>query len=193
MPDINSHRRIVGCVNAICVAHCANGRVSTYYCGVIVYDIRLRNLQRLVEDFGSPRDLADHTGADEAHIKQILRGGRLPSGKRKNVGSELARRLDDRCFLGEGWMDMPHDDSPKHPEELKLGADEQMLVALYRRAAPELRRLIRLAAELARSDKLLESSEDAKKRNEQLASKLDEHTTRRKAKQSAKPKTGTSD
>jgi hypothetical protein len=139
-----------GC--AICVTHTQFAVICKYHSGVTVYDIRLANLQILVDAFGSARALADHTGADDAHIRQILRGGELPSGKKKNVGNDLARKLEDGCCLNPGDMDRPMNPTPPPKDSTRLAADEQMVLVLYRRASPELRRLIRMAAELARKE-----------------------------------------
>jgi hypothetical protein len=124
----------------------------SYHCGVTVYEIRLANLQILVNAFGSARELADHTGTDEAHLRQILRGGQLPSGRRKNVGNDLARKIEKGCCLESGAMDKPMNPTPPAPDEVRLAADEQMILALYRRASTKLRRLVRLMLELERDD-----------------------------------------
>lgn len=116
-----------------------------------IHEIRLENLRRLVAEIGTLRDVADLSDVSEGNLREILRGGKLPSGKPKGVGNKLARKLEEGCNNPDGWMDSLQS-APKEPrqDELHLSPDEQTLLVLYRRASTELRRVILLAAKLAK-------------------------------------------
>lgn len=177
--------------HANCVTQTPLGVHSTYHYRVTVYDIRLANLQILVDAFGSARSLADHTGADEGHIKQILKGAELPSGTKKNVGNDLARKLEDGCLLDPGDMDRPMNPTPPQKDSTRLAADEQMVLALYRKASPELRRAIRITAELARKEPAFDEEERSvvsKEQAEASAATLDKWSVKKPSRASSRTK-----
>lgn len=70
-----------------------------------VQDVRRQNLVALIAKEGGPVRgrivrFAEATGSDPTHISQILKG-------RREMGSEVARRIEDRKHLGVGAMDRP--------------------------------------------------------------------------------------
>lgn len=61
-------------------------------------DIRLTQLRKLVEKYGSQRELADVLNITPNQISQWVNGNRT-------IGEKLARRIETRLKLGYGWMD----------------------------------------------------------------------------------------
>jgi hypothetical protein len=112
--------------------------------------IRLENLRLLVSLFGSPRNLADLSDTSEGYIKEILRGDKLPSGKPKSVGDDVARKLETGTDHEEGWMDVSHEGQSQDPPGETLTPEERTLLVLYRRASPELQEVILHTARLAK-------------------------------------------
>lgn len=67
-----------------------------------VKEIRKANLRYLIGK-GTIRDFAEKADTDPAYISQIL------SAKiARDVGHDLARKIEERFQLGHGWMDQPH-------------------------------------------------------------------------------------
>jgi hypothetical protein len=60
--------------------------------------IRRLRLQKLMDEFGGPKALAAQTGASETTMIAIVKG-------RKDVGDELATKLEAKCGKPYGWMD----------------------------------------------------------------------------------------
>lgn len=107
--------------------------------------IRLQNLRLLVEERGTIAAVAAAAETSESYLSQILNRHPLPSGRPRNVGDHLARKLESGCGKEEGWMDktlLP--DS----QGIFLAPDEQIIMARYRRASPKVRRLVQLALDL---------------------------------------------
>lgn len=73
-----------------------------------IAEIRLANLLRLIDEFGSLQQLATHADTSYDNLWQIVRGITLPSGKPRGVGNRLARKLEERCEKPVGWMDWDH-------------------------------------------------------------------------------------
>lgn len=73
-----------------------------------VEEIRLDNLNALVREFGSIAKLAKKAGTPPNYISQIRK--RVPSktGNPRDVGSDLARKLEEGCSKERGWMDHDH-------------------------------------------------------------------------------------
>lgn len=71
--------------------------------------LRHRNLERLVAEFGSLQAVANLVGTSYDTLWQIQSGTKLPSGKARGVGDEMARRLEAACSKPLGWMDWDHD------------------------------------------------------------------------------------
>ncbi|WP_317013025.1 helix-turn-helix domain-containing protein [Klebsiella grimontii] len=96
--------------------------------GMEIKDIRLKNLQTVIQRSGlTQTDLALKCEISPSLISQIMT-------KRRNMGTALARKLEGRLSLSEGWFDIPHSllDSPWHLAKMseKTGAvaiDEQQL------------------------------------------------------------------
>lgn len=109
-----------------------------------LYDIHLKNLQELVQEFGTVRIVADLADCSEHHLREVLKGGKLKSGLPKGIGQRLARRLERGTGKPVGWMDELHDPLPPDKEGIHLAADEQLILANYRNAPYEIRRIVQL-------------------------------------------------
>lgn len=74
-----------------------------------IEEIRLKNLDLLIEEIGSAASLAKKADTDPNYISQIKT--RVPSrtGKPRDIGSDLARKLEEACNKPRGWMDHAHD------------------------------------------------------------------------------------
>ena len=79
------------------------------------FELRLKNLEVLVKEFGGLQQVADRGGTSYDNLWQIVRGIKLPSGKPRGIGNSLARKLEDGCGKLPGWMDwdnsQPHIDA----------------------------------------------------------------------------------
>lgn len=71
-------------------------------------EIRLDNLNALVYEFGSIAEVAKKARTPPNYISQIRK--RVPSktGNPREVGTDLARKLEDGCGKPRGWMDHDH-------------------------------------------------------------------------------------
>ncbi len=63
--------------------------------------IRRNNLARLIAEAGGQKALADRSGVSAAYLSQVL-SARVP----RNVGHNLARRLERGMAKPYGWMDV---------------------------------------------------------------------------------------
>ncbi|UTW44814.1 hypothetical protein KFE80_10480 [bacterium SCSIO 12696] len=71
-----------------------------------VQEIRYQKLQELLEHCqGNQAMLARQAGTNAAYISQIINRTPLPSGKLRNVGERLARKLERAFHKPHGWMD----------------------------------------------------------------------------------------
>jgi transcriptional regulator with XRE-family HTH domain len=59
---------------------------------------RRENLRRLLNKYGSQKELARVTGLVAAHVSQIM-------GGKRNVGHGAAKRIEQQLELAAGWMD----------------------------------------------------------------------------------------
>jgi len=60
--------------------------------------LRRLRLRELLKEFGGPKALARQTGSSETTLIAIEKG-------RKDIGDELATKLEDKCGKPFGWMD----------------------------------------------------------------------------------------
>ncbi|MGR2663657.1 hypothetical protein ACUXVY_18895 [Chromobacterium haemolyticum] len=73
-----------------------------------IEDVRLENLRVLVVERSTIAAVAQVSDTSPAYLSQIL--NRVPSrtGKPRDVGTDLARKLEQGCGKPAGWMDHPH-------------------------------------------------------------------------------------
>jgi hypothetical protein len=74
-----------------------------------VESVRLNNLRALIAELGTIAAVAKAAGTPASYLSQVLT--RVPSrtGKPRDIGPQLARKLEIGCGKPEGWMDAPHD------------------------------------------------------------------------------------
>jgi hypothetical protein len=97
-----------------------------------VEEIRLANLRLLIEECeaatmgkktyraGTAAALAAMSKTSASYLSQILIRFRNPSGNIREVGTELARKLEKGAKKPVGWMDVRHDDVDSAENELRL-------------------------------------------------------------------------
>lgn len=118
-------------------------------------ELRRENLELLVEQFGSLRALADAIETNPAYLSQVRNA--LPessTGKPKEIGAALARRLENAAGKERGWMDHEHPQAAyvaaEAPAEYRtlaqdlatlLPEDADAFIAQIRAAADKVRRI----------------------------------------------------
>jgi hypothetical protein len=76
---------------------------------VDVYTIRRMNLERLlVAHHGSVSSFAEQSGESQVYLTQVL-----SDKTKRRMGQMVARRIELRCELPQGWMDMVN--APEEP------------------------------------------------------------------------------
>lgn len=75
----------------------------------VIGEIRRENLERLIEQFGTMDALASEVGTSPIYLSQIKnRTKSSKSGRRREMGTALARRLEAALGKPDGWMDQDH-------------------------------------------------------------------------------------
>lgn len=97
-----------------------------------VEEIRLANLRLLIEECeavtvgkqtyraGTAAALAAKSKTSASYLSQILIRFQNPSGKIREVGTVLARKLEKGAKKSVGWMDVRHDSLNSAESELRL-------------------------------------------------------------------------
>ncbi len=79
-------------------------------------ELRLENLELLVQEAGSADALARASGVSPEYISQIRnRAIDKKTGKERNLGNQAARRLEAGMGKPLGWMDTSHATSTTEP------------------------------------------------------------------------------
>ena len=71
-----------------------------------VSEIRLDNLELLIVELGTQEKVADAGGTSSVYLSQIK--NRTPdkkTGKPRQMGDDMARKLEEGCKKERGWMD----------------------------------------------------------------------------------------
>lgn len=74
-----------------------------------VSEIRLDNLELLIADLGTQERVAEAGGTSSVYLSQIK--NRTPdkkTGKPRQMGDDMARKLEEGCKKERGWMDNIH-------------------------------------------------------------------------------------
>jgi hypothetical protein len=95
--------------------------------------IRREKLRQLIKEFGGPKGLAIHSGTPDTHFTAIEK-------QRRDVGDDLATKLEEACEKPFGWMD--YDESagaavtapPSH--EVDLRSAIHLFASLFHGATP---------------------------------------------------------
>lgn len=68
--------------------------------------IRLLNMEALIAsaEIGSALRLAEMVGTDPSYLSSL----RYPERTKRTMGGSLARKIEEGCALGRGWMDVLH-------------------------------------------------------------------------------------
>lgn len=75
-----------------------------------VHQHRLENLKKLVEEVGGVTKLSQLAGYKQpSYLYQILNRTVVQNGKPKNIGSNMARKLEEATGKESGWLDIRHD------------------------------------------------------------------------------------
>ena len=128
-----------------------------------IHEIRRDNFLALASEHRNMAELCRLTGVTTAQGSQIkTRKGRM--------GDAIARRVEQRLGLSSGWMDTPQ------PRKAGLSDDEQEVLAAFRAAHPEARRVIR--AVLANVANAIVPREPPRTLFEQLAPEEQDELTR---------------
>lgn len=77
-------------------------RARCYVSGMDVKQTRDRNFNTLLKLYKNNRVFADTVGLASGHVSQI-------KTRVRNVGDEVARRIEQKLRLPHGWMDQSHD------------------------------------------------------------------------------------
>jgi SOS-response transcriptional repressor LexA len=72
--------------------------------------VRLQNLEILIAEAGSGLNLARKAETSGSYLSQVRRQLPTAKGTPRNVGDELASKLEQAMDKPEGWMDEPHED-----------------------------------------------------------------------------------
>ena len=109
-----------------------------------VKDFRRENLQRLLTGYRSQRQFADSADLAAAYVSQMVNGTR-------EMGEDVARRIERALGLSMGWMDTDHELRPEN-EQIDvqilehLPADQLKLLTDYRRLSPRYQEMLRETA-----------------------------------------------
>lgn len=82
--------------------------------------VRLANLELLVAEAGTAKELARRAGTNESYLSQIRRQLPTAKGTPRCVGDDLAGKLERGMDKPEGWMDeqqFPREELPGEPHE----------------------------------------------------------------------------
>lgn len=117
-------------------------------------EIRYDNLVKLVEDAGGLSSLVEKSNGrlSRPTLDQILKRRTTAAGVIKNVGDDLARKIEEVLRLERGWMDNEHTKATKPIENGVSPAELAELVLVYCQSDEIGRDGIRAAIEAAKSN-----------------------------------------
>ena len=80
----------------------------------ITSETRLENLNLLVKEAGGVTQLAKRAGYKQSsYLYQIINRTPVQNGKAKNIGSNMASKLEEAMNKPKGWMDQEHQKNSK--------------------------------------------------------------------------------
>ncbi|HSY28671.1 MAG TPA: hypothetical protein VK832_14275, partial [Burkholderiaceae bacterium] len=75
-------------------------------------EIHRDNLQRLANEFGGVRKLAEKLGKSDSQVSQWLNASlNSGTGKPRGMRPDTARFIEQQCGKARGWMDESHSQS----------------------------------------------------------------------------------
>jgi hypothetical protein len=110
-----------------------------------IHEIRKNNLEHLINQYGSIKNLSDTLGKAPALISQIRCG--------KGMGEKLAREIEQKLSLSKYFLDQDRTELDDHFEELvikvreqleqlRLNPGEKVLLDKYRKLTKEQKQVI---------------------------------------------------
>lgn len=117
-------------------------------------EIRLENLRALVKEKGSQKKVSDDTGTSQVYLSQLLNAAKdAKTGKARQIGDDMARKLEAGCGKERGWMDNVHSVLTKLGYELSapaaaVAAEQNAVYAIKAATDPKTERLMQLWDEL---------------------------------------------
>ena len=85
-----------------------------------ISEIRLENLDVLIKEFGSQDKVAERGGTSSVYLSQVKnKTPDVKTGKRRQMGDDIARKLEDGCGKERGWMDNTHSEPEPDPVPYK--------------------------------------------------------------------------
>lgn len=87
----------------------------------IIKENRLANLKALADEIGVP-ELAKRMGYNQpSYLYQILNQTAIQNGKPKNIGSNMARKIEMAMGKKEGWLDLSHSTNHISDKSVNIG------------------------------------------------------------------------
>ncbi len=74
-----------------------------------IKDIRRQNLLTLIKQAGSRKKLCELSKISYNSLTQVLSRQKLPSGRSREIGDEIARKVETGMNKPPGWLDQQHD------------------------------------------------------------------------------------
>ncbi|MCY4358831.1 MAG: S24 family peptidase [Gammaproteobacteria bacterium] len=75
-----------------------------------VSEIRLKNLETLIEEAGSATQLARVASTNGSYLSQLRHQFPAPNGNPRGIGNELAGKLERAMNKPSGWLDVLHEE-----------------------------------------------------------------------------------
>ena len=85
-------------------------------------EIRHQNLETLIQEAGSARQLAQRAGTSSSYLSQLRSRKGSQAKRRRGIGDRLADRLERGMGKAPGWLDQSHDDDARDESANKLPA-----------------------------------------------------------------------
>lgn len=125
-------------------------------------EIRYENLERLVEEAGGLSRLIEKSNGklNRPTLYQILERVTTAAGTPKNIGDDLARKIEEALKLERGWMDNQENAQLGQSNAVLMPKEVIELLTLYSQCNPAGRKLILSAAESAAESFNLSTSSD---------------------------------
>lgn len=116
-----------------------------------MHEIRLKNLEKLIEIHGSAAKIAELIGSAPS-VFSVIRSDKYPD---KNMGNGMARRIETALKLPHGWMDQLQDgDAPEKISDNTMTMDElehEMLTIMQAQTPEQKAMLLEIAKTLTKA------------------------------------------
>lgn len=117
-------------------------------------EIRMENLRVLVKEKGSQKKVSDDTGASQVYLSQLMNAAKdAKTGKPRQIGDDMARKLEAGCGKERGWLDNVHRqdtnaDSEHSMASVVVAAEATAVYTIKSTNDPKTERLMQLWSEL---------------------------------------------